>query len=216
MFIYSTSHSIIHSFLSIQTFHVPRLKSTPDSSTLSANIIKFEKDHSHFLSQLPKKKQEETNDAISKMKEHIALDCVSNIPPGYGTASNEGLHRLMNRSFMRGKICVGYELSIAMITLLCFAYNKRKESSNKNEPSSFVVIETFSSGPLPKMQLADMISQESIDIATKSTVDDLNTQMIQLATNFSIHSYNCISKMKAACNRKGFNCFAGKLVLKTF
>ena len=101
----------------------------------------------HFLSKWKDSKDREgrnvftpdTAEAIRKLKHHISLGCLSDIPPGGGTNRNERLHHHLNSLFSRTKI--GVLLAYALLTI---AYNS---AENKKE-AFHVVTKTINSSPL--------------------------------------------------------------------
>ena len=61
--------------------------------------------------------------------------CISDIEPGQGTECNERLHETLNKSLLFGATKIGPEIAIAVITLIFYALNCRREGK-KHEGSS--------------------------------------------------------------------------------
>ena len=63
---------------------------------------------------------QETFQATENLRVHVRKGCLSNIPPGCGTAWNEYIHRILNRSLLAGATTISIELAIAVLTILFF------------------------------------------------------------------------------------------------
>ena len=69
---------------------------------------------------------------------HVKKGCLSGIHPGQGTECNERLHQTLNKSFLCGATTIGPEIAIAVITLMFYAFNCRKEGK-KHERNSRII-----------------------------------------------------------------------------
>ena len=64
---------------------------------------------------------------IANIKKHINNNCLSGIEPGHGSEGNEHLHKLLNRSMLRGATIISYELAEAVLTVLFHNDNWKKK-----------------------------------------------------------------------------------------
>ncbi|XP_027043108.1 uncharacterized protein LOC113671092 [Pocillopora damicornis] len=67
----------------------------------------------------------ETLEEIKRLKKHILNNCLSGIPPGFGTERNEQLHKLLNRSLLSGATRINVELVVAILAVLFYHHNSR-------------------------------------------------------------------------------------------
>ena len=118
-----------------------RMLATPKPEEITTKI-------EHFLTKWKDSKDREgrnvftpdTADAIRKLKHHISLGCLSDIPPGGGTNRNKRLHHHLNSLFSRTKI--GILLAYALLTIVLHAYNSAEKKHCR------VVTKAINSSPL--------------------------------------------------------------------
>ena len=67
----------------------------------------------------------ETLEEIKRLKKHILNNCLSGIPPGFGTERDEQLHKLLNRSLLSGATRINVELVVAILAVLFYHHNSR-------------------------------------------------------------------------------------------
>ena len=80
------------------------------------------------------KLSKETLHQIENLRKHIQKGCLSDIPVGCGTETNERLHRHLNRSLLCGVSKIGPELAVAVMTCALYVWNcKRKAKSSQNK-----------------------------------------------------------------------------------
>ena len=78
---------------------------------------------------------------LEKLKKHINLGCLSNIPPGCGTNKNENLHKQLRSLISRGKLSIRTANSV--FSHLFYVHNIKKSGvkyvmpiSSRGEPNS--------------------------------------------------------------------------------
>ena len=77
---------------------------------------------------------------IVNIKKHINNNCLSGIEPGHGSEGNEHLHKLLNRSMLRGATIISYELTEAVLTVLFHNYNESKKETKHKCSSSIIIV----------------------------------------------------------------------------
>ena len=103
-----------------------RVKSTPKNHKIERNLNTFLERWTNVPSSpLTRSALEE----IENLRCHIAKECLSDIPAGYGTEKNEQLHRLLNRSLITGATRISTELAIALLSILLHYHTKKASSS---------------------------------------------------------------------------------------
>ena len=106
-----------------------RLLPTPKSDKLLENVEKFmtkwqQNDYDKATLFKP-----ETITALQRLKKHIQLGCLSDIPPGGGTNRNERLHQHLGNYFNRSKI--GVLLAYALLTVILHSHNTSTKRNGK-------------------------------------------------------------------------------------
>ena len=112
-----------------------REMATPSQAVILENLDNFSKRWSAFLS------LDGMNRArleIDHLRAHISKGCLSDLKPGEGTESNERLHNTLNKSLLCGATTVGPELAIAIISLIFYAINCKRDG-RKHEQNSKIV-----------------------------------------------------------------------------
>ena len=112
-----------------------REMATPPQAVILENLENFSKRWSAFLS------LEGMNRAlleIDHLRVHIRKGCLSDLKPGEGTESDERLHNTLNKSLLCGATTVGPELAIAIISLIFYAINCKRDGK-KHERNSKIV-----------------------------------------------------------------------------
>lgn len=94
-----------------------RQLTTPTTEIIETNLENFIKGWKNTLN---------PNDQAKPFKD-VKKGCLSGIHPGQGTECNERLHQTLNKSFLCGATTIGPEIAIAVITLMFYAFNCRKE-----------------------------------------------------------------------------------------
>lgn len=94
-----------------------RWLTTPTPEIIETNLENFIKGWKNTLN---------PNDQAKPFKD-VKKGCLSGIHPGQGTECNERLHQTLNKSFLCGATTIGPEIAIAVITLMFYAFNCRKE-----------------------------------------------------------------------------------------
>ena len=105
-----------------------RKESTPCSEQILNNLQYFVKENKQYIETLPEKKRQEMEKALKNAEKHIIKSCVSGIDPGHGTETNERLHRFLNYSCLSGVPKISPEVMIAIISIMFYAFNKKKEN----------------------------------------------------------------------------------------
>ena len=112
-----------------------REMATPSHPVILQNVDNFIKRWSTFLS------LDGMNRAlleIDHLRAHIRKGCLSDIKPGEGTESNERLHNTLNKSLLCGATTVGPELAIAIISLIFYAINCKRDGRKHAQNSKIV------------------------------------------------------------------------------
>jgi len=105
-----------------------RLLSMPSTQQLIKNLDKF-------ITEWKKRDREttifkpETAAALERLRQHMQLGCLSDIPVGAGTNRNERLHQHLNNYFNRSKI--GILLAYALLSVILHAHNTSIRVSGK-------------------------------------------------------------------------------------
>jgi len=82
--------------------------------------------------------QTKTFRELENLRIHVKKGCISGIEPGQGTECNERLHQTLNKSLLCGATKIGPEIAIAVITLIFYALNCRREGK-KHEGNSRII-----------------------------------------------------------------------------
>ena len=90
-----------------------RLKETPSPGVILTNIKNFRKQWASVKCEGKLIFPEAAESALNNLEVHVDNGCLSYIPKGYGTNRNEGLHRILNKSFKSGRR--GIQQSIALL-----------------------------------------------------------------------------------------------------
>ena len=91
--------------------------------------------------------QAKTFKELQNLRVHVKKGCLSGIHPGQGTECNERLHLTLNKSLLCGATTIGPEIAIAVITLIFYALNCKKEGK-KHEGNSRIIPFV----PLPRVE----------------------------------------------------------------
>ena len=99
-----------------------RLSTTPSSEKILLSFENFiKKWHKVADHNGAKLFNSETDVATERLKKHITLGCLSNIPAGCGTNRDERLHQLIGKYFNRSRI--GILLAYALLTVILHSNN---------------------------------------------------------------------------------------------
>ena len=104
-----------------------REMATPSQAVILENLDNFSRRWGTFLS------LEGMNRAlleIDPLRGHIRKDCLSHLKPGEGTESNERLPNSLNKSLLCGATTLGPKLAIAIICLICYAINCKRDGKS--------------------------------------------------------------------------------------
>ena len=112
-----------------------RCLTTPAPDIIERNLDNFIKRWKNTLSH---DDQAKTFKELQNLRVHVKKGCLSGIHPGQGTESNERLHQTLNKSLLCGATTIGPEIAIAVITLIFYALNCRKEGK-KHEGNSRII-----------------------------------------------------------------------------
>ena len=82
--------------------------------------------------------QAKTFKELENLHVHVKKGFLSGIHPGQGTECTERLHQTLNKSFLCGEISIGPEIAIAVITLMFYAFNCRKEGKKHDWNSRII------------------------------------------------------------------------------
>ena len=100
---------------------------TPTSDVILKNMLTFLKEHHKHLKAMKAKNRNELEKALSELVKHIDKGCLSGIKAGWGTKANEGLHKLLNRSMLRGVPKMSPEMARTVLTIIFHHHNAKKE-----------------------------------------------------------------------------------------
>ena len=112
-----------------------REMATPSQAVILENLENFSKRWSAFLS------LEGMSRAlleINHLRAHIRKGCLSDLKPGEGAESNERLHNTLNKSLLCEATTVGPELAIAIISLIFYAINCKRDGRKQEQNSKIV------------------------------------------------------------------------------
>lgn len=126
----SKKHQFFHPFISDfrMVFRNPmdrlpeRMMTTPSASEIMQNITLFE---NRWESIPGTPMNDKTRASILRLKKHIELGCMSDIPPGLGTNINENIHKQLNKKVSSTRKGV----QSAMATFGHFIYNWNQKRS---------------------------------------------------------------------------------------
>ena len=105
-----------------------RNNNTPECKFIQTNLNNFVRKWKDVEHNGYKILTEKVTKQISALRIHIEQGCLSNIEPGGGTNYNETLHRRINPHFNHaGRM--GLPLAYALLTILLYRHNCKKESS---------------------------------------------------------------------------------------
>ena len=97
---------------------------TPDPQVMERNLDNFLK---RWAGTLKKENQINTFKEFENLRVHIKKGCLSGIYPGQGTECNERLHQTLNKSLLCGATTIGPEIAIAILSLIFYAVNCKKQ-----------------------------------------------------------------------------------------
>ncbi|XP_066913274.1 uncharacterized protein [Clytia hemisphaerica] len=177
-----------------------RTKATPEPSIIIRNLETFLTLHKPFLSELPSKNLEEINKEIENLKKHILNGCLSGIGPGHGTENNENLHRLLNRSLLRGVSFVSHELLLAILTILFFYHNQNIRG--KKHTCNSRIIPIFSPSWDEKREIPNIPDPYTADQQT--TIDSKTKEMVVEVLIGVRKTRDIVSTIKEMCLHRAF------------
>ena len=104
-----------------------REKPTPSPEIIEGNIDKFLRQWKDVKCDDVQLISKKTNEAIDNLLVHVRKGCLSNIPPSAGTNRNEGLHRILNKTFRKSRI--GLQSAIALLGKFFYRWNQLRQST---------------------------------------------------------------------------------------
>ena len=175
-----------------------RLSTTPSSEKILLNFENFiKKWHKVADYNGVKLFNNETDVAIERLKKHITLGCLSNIPAGCGTNKNERLHQLIGKYFNRSRI--GILLAYALLSVILHSNNatikfggkavSKPIVANCNSLSKVPTLSTRTMGIMPKHQtVADDIECDHWE----QIISENSTNLDLIMTTFQ----KCVQKYR--------------------
>ena len=117
---------------------------------------------------------------IVNIKQHIKNNCLIGIEPGHGSEGNEHLHKLLNRSMLRGATIISYELAEAVPTVLFHNHNESKKEVKQKCSSSIKIVKQ-----MINYQDFNLYSNETpidfrLNIPSVSDLENVNQQNVAL------------------------------------
>ena len=181
-----------------------REMATPSQAVILENLENFSKRWSAFLS------LEEMNRArleIDHLRAHIRKDCLSDLEPGEGTESNERLHNTLNKSLLCGATTVGPELAIAIISLIFYAINCKRDGRKHEQNSKIVpLVPLFKLGASTIAEKSAHINSESSQQVSLDNVWKRNMVEKQSATADKVlDEIAVIEHIEDMCNETVYN-----------
>ncbi|XP_066934802.1 uncharacterized protein [Clytia hemisphaerica] len=187
-----------------------RKRPTPNKEVILKNLDTLFVLHRPFLSTLSEAKSNELDEEIRKLKVHIEKGCLSGIAPGDGTEQNENLHRLLNRSLLRGVSFVGHELLLAILTLLFYYHNERTNGKKHKCNSKIVPIFPPPSSHAYKTQnqIDDVVTspapfyQENLQYDKQNNED--HKQLVKMAFDIMNTTFTVVKEIGKICLHRAF------------
>ena len=110
----------------------------------------------------------------------INNNCLSSIEPDHGSEGNEHLHKLLNRSMLRGATIISYELAEAVPTVLFHNHNESKKEVKQKCSSSIKIVKQ-----MINYQDFNLYSNETpidfrLNIPSVSDLENVNQQNVAL------------------------------------
>lgn len=173
-----------------------RLSTTPSSERILLNfenfIGKWQKVADHNSVKLF---NSETDVAIERLKKHISLGCLSNIPAGCGTNQNERLHQLIGKYFNRSRI--GILLAYALLTVLLHSNNATVKFAGKVVSKPITVNSLCQIPTMSTRTMGIMPKHQTITISTEcdhweQIMPENNTNLDLIMTTFQ----KCVQKYR--------------------
>ena len=142
---------------------------------------------------------------IANIKKHINNNCLSGIEPGHGSEGNEHLHKLLNRSMLRGATIISYELAEAVLTVLFHNYNENKKeikhqcSSSINTAKPMINYQNFN------LYLHETAIDSRLNIRSVSDLENVTQQNVALEFIYqnATHIFKGVEIIGKLCCRKG-------------
>lgn len=180
-----------------------RLCSTPQPDAMISKINKFIDKWEHVKdTQGVNVFTSETAHAVANLKKHITKGCLSDIPPGGGTNTNERFHHHVNSILHRSKI--GILLAYALLSVVIHSYNSTHtvKSRSVSEPISCSKFrgEALASTPLHPVGIIPKECQQTndssvhweddvivsiVDLDTAKTIFTISFQKLQILRSIS-------------------------------
>ena len=183
-----------------------RLSTTPSPEKILQNLKEFIQkwqyvvDYNNF-----KLFNHETVAAIERLKKHISLGCLSNIPAGHGTNRNERLHQLIAKYFNRSRI--GILLAYALLTVILHSNNATMKFRGKavskpisaSQAHKTLTMSTRPMGIMPKEQANTTDKECACDHWEQSTTEnDEHLHLIITIYQKSVQKYQIVKGLQKA------------------
>ena len=184
-----------------------RTMSTPCPDEIEANLERL-------LFVWGEKLSKEMLHQIENLRKHIQKGCLSDIPVGCGTETNERLHRHLNRSLLCGVSKIGPELAVAVMTCALYAWNcKRKAKSSQNKRTTPVVPVEIVKESKPNSSQHHMKQSAEIKSAAHSTLstsekglDEVKTEtVLNYIIQRVLYLQDFFSSITARCKNKSLD-----------
>ena len=182
-----------------------RTMTTPSKEIILSNLNLFLRQNIRHFEAVPQTYVKNMDKQIVNIKKHINNNCLSGIEPGHGSEGNEHLHKLLNRSMLRGATIISYELAEADLTVLFHNYNESKKETKHKCSSSIKIVK-----PMINYQDFNLYSNETaidfrLNIPSVSDLENVTKQNVALESIYqnATHIFKGAEFIGKLCCRKG-------------
>ena len=190
-------------FHNTSDFGKERTMVTPTREAILSNLNYFLKKHIQLFEAIPAS----TIKKIDKhsIKQHIENNCLSGIEPGYGSEANEQLHKLLNRSMLRGATVISFELAEAILTVLFHHYNENKKGIKHGCNSLVCLVK-----PMMKYQNLCFCAGEGenyLDISNICRHENIEEEYVavEFVLDNAVYLFKALQTLNTLCSRRGVN-----------
>ena len=178
---------------------------TPAREAILSNLNHFLKKHIQLFEAIPASTIKTIDKQIVSIKQHIENNCLSGIEPGYGSEANEQLHKLLNRSMLRGATVISFELAEAILTVLFHHYIENKKDI-KHDCNSLVCLVK----PMMKYQNLCFCAGEGenyLDISNICRHENLEEEnvAVEFVLDNTVHLFKALQALNTLCTRSRVN-----------